>query len=139
MKTTQSTAEKLLQHGIKPSVQRIAIADYIASHFTHPTADDIYLALHPDMPTLSKTTVYNTVNLLVEAGVISELNIDDKNARYDAVMNPHAHFRCRCCGKIIDLMDCKLPQPPKGDFMVDEIKLSYAGHCNECRDLTPNY
>lgn len=137
MKPAESAAEKLLRHGIKPSVQRLAIADYIASHFTHPTADDIYSALHPNMPTLSKTTVYNTVKLLVEAGVIAELNIDNKNTRYDAAMNPHAHFRCRCCGKIIDLMDCKLPQFPHGLFMVDEVSLSFSGYCNECREIYP--
>ncbi|MBR4922900.1 MAG: transcriptional repressor, partial [Bacteroidaceae bacterium] len=55
------TYEYLLSFGIKPSVQRIAIMDYLMTHRTHPAIDEIYLALCEDIPTLSKTTVYNTL------------------------------------------------------------------------------
>lgn len=50
--------ERLQSHSIKPSVQRIAIMQYLMDHHTHPTVDEIYTALAPSMPTLSKTTVY---------------------------------------------------------------------------------
>ena len=53
--------ERLQSHSIKPSVQRIAIMQYLMDHHTHPTVDEIYTALAPGMPTLSKTTVYNTL------------------------------------------------------------------------------
>ena len=43
---------RLVEHGVKPSVQRLAIMDYLLTHFTHPTVDDIYKALHPIIPTL---------------------------------------------------------------------------------------
>lgn len=55
--------ERLLDHNIKPSMQRIAIMQYLMEHPIHPSADDIYTALSPSMPTLSKTTVYNTLKL----------------------------------------------------------------------------
>ena len=56
----------LISYNIKPSVQRIAIMDYLLAHKTHPSIDEIYLALCKDIPTLSKTTVYNTLKLFVE-------------------------------------------------------------------------
>ena len=55
--------DRLLEHNIKPSMQRIAIMEYLMEHPIHPSADDIYTALSPSMPTLSKTTVYNTLKL----------------------------------------------------------------------------
>ena len=60
MNTVQGTREYLLKYNIKPSMQRIAIMDYLMVHRVHPTADEIYNALYPTMPTLSKTTIYNT-------------------------------------------------------------------------------
>ena len=56
--------KRLQNHNIKPSVQRIAIMNYLIEHRTHPTVDEIYTALSPSIPTLSKTTVYNTLKLL---------------------------------------------------------------------------
>ena len=62
------TYDYLLSYNIKPSVQRIAIMDYLLTHKTHPCIDEIYMALCDDIPTLSKTTVYNTLKLFVEHG-----------------------------------------------------------------------
>ena len=59
---------RLLEYNIKPSMQRIAIMEYLMEHRTHPSADEIYTALSPSMPTLSKTTVYNTLKLFAEQG-----------------------------------------------------------------------
>ena len=53
--------ERLQSHSIKPSVQRIAIMQYLMDYHTHPTVDEIYTALAPGMPTLSKTTLKNTM------------------------------------------------------------------------------
>ena len=66
----------LISYNIKPSVQRIAIMDYLLAHKTHPSIDEIYLALCKDIPTLSKTTVYNTLKLFVEHGAALMLTID---------------------------------------------------------------
>ena len=57
--------EYLEEHDVKPSVQRIAVMDYLMTHRTHPTVDEIYHALEKQIPTLSKTTVYNTLKLFV--------------------------------------------------------------------------
>ena len=76
--------KRLQNHNIKPSVQRIAIMNYLIEHRTHPTVDEIYTALSPSIPTLSKTTVYNTLKLLSEQGAAQTLTIDERNTCYDA-------------------------------------------------------
>ena len=65
MNTGLGTREYLLKYDIKPSVQRMVIMDYLMSHRIHPSADEIYNALYPTIPTLSKTTIYNTMKLFV--------------------------------------------------------------------------
>ena len=95
--------EYLLSYHIKPSVQRIAIMDYLLKHHTHPRIDEIYMALCPDIPTLSKTTVYNTLKLFVEHGAARMLTIDERNACFDGDTSVHAHFQCKVCGKITDI------------------------------------
>lgn len=101
----------------------------------HPTIDEIYLSLSPIMPTLSKTTVYNTLHLFVEKGAVRELLIDEKNARYDVDMSEHAHFYCRNCGKVHDLFNMnsalfEIPQNP--NFTIDAVEISYMGICKSC-------
>ena len=73
--------KRLQNHNIKPSVQRIAIMNYLIEHRTHPTVDEIYTALSPSIPTLSKTTVYNTLKLLSEQGAAQTLTIDEPPGR----------------------------------------------------------
>ena len=93
----------LMEYGIRPSLQRLAIMEYLVTHPTHPTADEIHTALSPSMPTLSKTTVYNTLKLLAAHRAILLLDIDERNSRFDGDVSPHAHFRCRNCGAVYDL------------------------------------
>lgn len=130
------TLQRLTSHGIKPSLQRMAVMDYLASHRTHPTADEIYTALHPQMPTLSKTTVYNTLKLFTDRGAALQLTIDERNCCFDADTTPHAHFLCTCCGKVYDLplrngQLAKAATVPQG-FRTDEVQLYYRGLCATC-------
>ena len=82
-------AIKILQHyGIHPSVQRIAIMDYLLKHRTHPTVDEVYVALYKDIPTLSKTTVYNTLRLFSEQGAALMLTIDERKICFDGDITP---------------------------------------------------
>ena len=110
------TYDYLLSFNVKPSVQRMAIMDYLLTHRTHPSMDEIYLALCDDIPTLSKTTVYNTLKLFVEHGAAQMLTIDEKNACYDADITLHAHFLCKKCNKIFDF-----PAPAE-DMQVAQMK-----------------
>ena len=127
----------LIKYGIKPSIQRLAIMDYLFSHRTHPTADEIYSALYREFPTLSKTTVYNTLKLFADRGAILSLVIDKKNVRYDADISEHAHFQCLKCGRIFDLPAKNgLEQvEERSRFRITEIHIYYKGYCNECNQL----
>lgn len=127
--------KRLLIHQVKPSVQRIAIMGYLMEHRTHPTADMIFNDLYNFIPTLSRTTVYNTLKLLVDQGAVQMLTIDEKNLRYDADISQHAHFKCRGCGCIYDLpieQRDRIIIAGVGELMIDEIQVYCKGYCKEC-------
>ncbi len=130
--------ERLQKHNIKPSVQRIAIMKYLMEHRTHPTVDEIYTALSPTIPTLSKTTVYNTLKILSEQGAAQTLTIDERNTCYDADTTPHAHFLCKRCGKIYDLpcdnMVKRVVNTDMDGHEVQEIHYYYKGICKQCKE-----
>jgi len=128
------THNYLRQFSIKPSVQRSAVMDFLLKNRIHPTIDEIYSALSPTMPTLSKTTVYNTLDLFVERGAVRALAIDEKNARYDVDVSAHAHLMCRSCGAIRDIfnLDSALFQIPQTMFKIDTVEISYFGICENC-------
>lgn len=128
--------DRLLEYNIKPSMQRIAIMEYLMEHPIHPSADDIYTALSPSMPTLSKTTVYNTLRLFSEQGAAQMLTIDEKNANFDADTSVHSHFLCKQCGRIYDLR-CpeevkKMENREMDGHLVSEVHCYYKGICKNC-------
>jgi Fur family ferric uptake transcriptional regulator/Fur family peroxide stress response transcriptional regulator len=131
-----NSKKRLEKHGIKPSLQRMAVMDYLMTHRTHPTVEMIFNDLSPDIPTLSKTTVYNTVKLLAEHEAILTLNIDEKNVRYDGDISPHAHFRCKLCGNIHDfpIERMEIKHPECEGFTISETQVYYSGFCRNCKN-----
>ena len=89
-----SAYNKLIALGIRPSIQRVAIMKYLLSHHTHPTVEEVFVALKKQLPTVSRTTVYNTLRMLSEHGAALMITIDDHRVCYDGVTEPHAHFFC---------------------------------------------
>lgn len=128
---------RLVDHGVKPSAQRIAIMSYLMSHRTHPTVEDVYQGLVKTMPTLSRTTVYNTLRMLAENKAAQLLTIDDHHVCYDGMTEPHVHFICRKCGRVIDLMEEPAPNVGGGlcvgGCLIDEAQLYYRGICPGCQ------
>ena len=110
-----NSAAYLRELGISPSPQRLAIYDFLKSHAIHPTVDTIYQAILPDMPSMSRTTVYNTVKRLVKAGAIQEVIIEDGELRYDADISSHGHFKCMQCGEVYDMF------PPENTPLIEKI------------------
>ena len=135
MKQTEAYA-RLVERGIRPSVQRIAIMDYLITHPTHPTIDEVYQSLCEDVPTLSRTTVYNTLRMLSEKHAAQMITIDEHRVCYDGNINSHVHFYCKKCGKIIDLFDEEAPELKEEKVIngniVHEEQLYYKGVCAEC-------
>ena len=127
----------LADAGIRPSVQRLAILEYVSSCTCHPTADEIYDVLHKQNPLLSRTTVFSCVKLLSEKGLINDIDISPDSTRYDsAEYTPHTHFMCRQCRRIFDIpLDISSLCVPD-DFKCDNINVFYKGLCPECSGKT---
>lgn len=133
---TKEAYNRLMEHGIRPSLQRMAIMDFLIQHPIHPTVDDVYQGLCMEVPTLSRTTVYNTLRMLSEKHAAQMITIDDHRVCYDGNTDPHVHFYCKSCGKVIDLFDEKAPRLA-GSMMIDgncvqEMQLYYKGICAQC-------
>lgn len=126
--------EQMTTHGIKPSALRLHIYDYLDSHRTHPTVDEIYSDLVATYPTLSKTTVYNTVNLFAGHGLVKAIAIEGFRTRYDANAAFHGHFLCRRCGKVYDVFSIDCPPFPEAGFQVEAQDVYYSGCCKSCLD-----
>jgi len=128
--------------GIRPSVQRIAVVDYLLNHKTHPTVEEIFSALAPSISTLSRTTVYNTVSRLAGAGGALALDLDPDKTHYDGDTRPHAHFICTRCGTIHDIFPSaaeweegmKATAPPPEGAHISDVQLSYKGVCADCAE-----
>jgi len=136
MNNGKEAYNRLIECDIRPSVQRIAIMDYLLTHPIHPTIDDVYKGLYKSIPTLSRTTVYNTLRMMSEKNAAQMITINEHRVCYDGNTKPHVHFLCKECGKVIDLFDEKAPQLKKPIYidgnLVDEMQLYYKGICAEC-------
>ena len=131
----ENVGDYLKKNGIKPSVQRMKIFQYLLDHHTHPTVDDIYNYLAPKLTTLSRTTIYNTVKIFVKAGIVSELNIDNSELRYDITTETHGHFKCDKCGKIYNFTaDKAIESSDLNGFKVTTTNILINGICKDCLD-----
>ena len=126
--------EILVGKGLKPTFQRLRILEYLQKHNNHPTVEMIYEDLVREIPTISKTTIYNTLNALVEKGIVCAITITGTESRYDFKSFPHHHFLCRRCGKVIDI-DTECPYVKKGQIgghKIEELHGYFKGICKEC-------
>ena len=93
----------LREHGIKPSAHRVAIAQYILRTHEHPSADRVWASVKEKFPMVSRATVYNTLNLFVEKGVIRELHLAPDSVVFDPKLEPHHHLIDDDTGEIHDI------------------------------------
>jgi len=99
---TQELIVKFRENGYKVTAQRLAICKFILSRKDHPTAEQIYQELRDEYPTISLGTVYKTLHLLKEMGLIQDLGFNKGSIRYDPDMELHVNMVCSKCGKIHD-------------------------------------
>lgn len=99
----------LRNKGFKVTPQRLAIYKVLVNTRTHPSAEMIFNDLQPVYPTMSLATVYKTIEILQELGLVQRLNVGEDSFRYDAIVNNHPHVRCMGCGRVDDLgeVDCQ--------------------------------
>ena len=87
---------------LRVTPQRFAVYANLLQRTDHPTAEQILNDLNENVPTSSQATVYTALQALREVGLIREVLLEPGVCRYDANVEPHHHFRCRCCGVIED-------------------------------------
>jgi Fur family transcriptional regulator, peroxide stress response regulator len=124
----------LINHKIRPSIQRIKVLEFLIKNRCHPTVDQIFKYLQVELPTLSKTTIYNTLNLFLETGLVKELSIEDIEVRYDVITEPHGHFKCNKCGIIFNFAidtESLLIEELTG-FKVTDRNVYFKGVCPKC-------
>jgi Fe2+ or Zn2+ uptake regulation protein len=95
--------EILREHGIQPSAQRVAVADYVLFTEDHPSADDVWTRVKKGFPMLSRATVYNTLNLFVKQGLLRELLLSEGKVVFDPKITAHHHLIDDLTGKIHDV------------------------------------
>ena len=126
--------KEIKQKGINLSHQRLKVLEYLYQNQCHPTVDQIYTDLHMDIPTLSKTTVYNTLRTLAGAGLVRIITIEDNETRYDIVVEDHGHFKCELCGSIynfridVDLLNSE----DLNNFKIKDKNVYFKGICPGC-------
>lgn len=101
--TRDALADLLSRHGVQPSAQRLAIAEYVLATDAHPSADRVFAEVRSPSSTISRATVYNTLHLLVRKRLLRQLVLAEGNVVFDPHMAPHHHFVDEVTGEIRDI------------------------------------
>ena len=95
--------QQLEEHGIRPSAHRLAVAEYVLATDEHPSADRVWNEVAARFPAISRATVYNTLNLFVEKGLLRELHLAPESVVFDPKTETHHHFIDEESGTIHDI------------------------------------
>lgn len=135
LKTPKEVTEYLKSRKVKPSLIRIKVMQYLMATKSHPNVDAIYKSLSKEIPTLSRTSIYNTLKTFTSAGVAKEIMIEENEIRYDAYVERHGHFKCVVCGSLQDIdlgcVSCAAQEKLNGNKVIDE-HIYMKGICVEC-------
>jgi Fe2+ or Zn2+ uptake regulation protein len=103
MMTKRDIAKELRDHGIQPSAQRLAVADYVLCTDEHPSAEEVLRRAKGSLPMISRATVYNTLNLLCDKGLLRQLVLAEGKVVFDCNVGKHHHFLDEETGQIHDV------------------------------------
>ncbi len=115
--------------------QRYAVMAFLMEHGGHPTAAEIFEAVNRVDPRSSRATTYNNLRDLVKAGLVREVAVEGRAARFDAKGMRHHHFICDRCGNVEDMEWYDVPRPTSGSLgrrIVRECELIFRGLCTKC-------
>ena len=108
----------LTDHGITPTAQRVAVAEYVLVTTEHPSADKVWAGVQENFPMISRATVYNTLNLFVEKGLLRALHLAPDSVIFDPNTDRHHHFIDEESGRIYDVpwnqIEVRNAKPPPG-------------------------
>jgi Fe2+ or Zn2+ uptake regulation protein len=121
--------------GLRCTPQRYAVMAFLMEQKQHPTAVEIFEAVNRADPRSSKATIYNNLRDLVQAGLVREVAVEGRAARFDAKGMPHHHFICDRCGNVEDIEWYDVPRPSPtalGKRLLRECELILRGLCKQC-------
>jgi Fur family ferric uptake transcriptional regulator len=126
--------------GFHVTKQRLSIAGLLSEMAGHPTIEELYDDLREIEPSIGQATVYRTLKLLKDAGLVMDLRVDEGVVRFEAVntRKHHDHFICRHCGKIVEihspaLEKAQMELATEHGFILEEQAHCVYGLCSECR------
>jgi Fur family transcriptional regulator, peroxide stress response regulator len=126
--------------GLRVTPQRFAVYTNLLSRHDHPTAEQILLDLNQAAPTSSQATVYSSLQALQDAGLVREVLLQEGVCRYDANVEPHHHFQCKCCGEIEDIAWDQVQgidfQKLRPGLKVEHYEVILHGMCDRCQVST---
>jgi Fe2+ or Zn2+ uptake regulation protein len=99
----EDVVARLREHGVQPSAQRVAVGEYVLATEAHPSADEVWQEVKRAFPMISRATVYNTLNLFVQKGLLRELVLAEGKIVFDPNVAPHHHFIDEQTGAIYDV------------------------------------
>jgi Fur family peroxide stress response transcriptional regulator len=121
--------------GLRCTPQRYAVMAFLMEHNTHPTAAEIFEAVNLVDPRSSRATIYNNLRDLVQAGLVREVAIEGRSARFDVIGLQHHHFICDRCGNVEDIEWYEVPKPAPGTLdkrILRECEVIFRGLCTKC-------
>jgi Fe2+ or Zn2+ uptake regulation protein len=121
--------------GLRCTPQRYAVMAFLMAHTSHPTAAEIFDAVNRVNPAFSRATTYNNLRDLVQAGLVREVAVEGRAARFDAKVMRHHHFICDRCGDVEDMEWYDVPTPAShalGKRILRECELIFRGLCAKC-------
>jgi Fe2+ or Zn2+ uptake regulation protein len=134
----ENLIKQLRDRGIAVTPQRLAVMGSLKNRRDHPTAENIYQEVRRQLPAISFNTVYKTLEILCQKGMVRKVNPLHEVARYDGETGPHAHLICRQCHHIVDLDWEPGMVPPRPalnhhGFQVENTSLVFWGICPHCQ------
>jgi Fur family peroxide stress response transcriptional regulator len=131
----EAIKESLESRGLRCTPQRYAVMAFLMEHTSHPTAAEIFAAVNRADPRCSRATTYNNLRDLVQAGLVREVAVEGRAARFDAKGLRHHHFICDCCGNVEDMEWYDVPRPASGSLgkrILRQYELIFRGLCAKC-------
>lgn len=132
---SEAIQRSLEDSGLRCTPQRHAVMAFLVEHTGHPTAAEIFEAVNRVDPRSSRATTYNNLRDLVRAGLVREVAVEGRAARFDAKGVRHHHFICDHCGTVEDVRWYDVPRPASrflGKRRVRECELIFRGLCLKC-------
>jgi Fur family peroxide stress response transcriptional regulator len=134
----ESIRNRLDDSGVKFTPQRYCVMAFLMESAGHPTAAEIFDGVNRLDPRSSRATVYRNLNDLVDAGLVREVAVEGRSARFDLKETQHHHFICDRCGTVEDMDWFDVPRPAAasvGTRVVRECELILRGLCTKCASV----